>query len=186
VVHDSLADRIRAGKKSFCCVTTRRRNLWFLSSLGRGLGALAAHALCLGVPRFDLGVLAMFGLPSCRLPATDLPLTLRLLAVALVPTPRLVLVRASFAQTHPRARPATPGQTAAFALNVVDAHGRVLSQGKSSGRTCHRSPRALSKRESDACVPVYRLPTNKTETETALEMRSEGDIRIDRPRRVSL
>ena len=33
----SLADRRREGKKSFCCVTTRRRNLWVLNSLGRGL-----------------------------------------------------------------------------------------------------------------------------------------------------
>jgi hypothetical protein len=32
-VRGSQADRMREGKKNFCCVTTRRRNFWFLTSL---------------------------------------------------------------------------------------------------------------------------------------------------------
>jgi hypothetical protein len=67
------ADRIWEGKKRLCCVTTRRRNRRVRNGLRRGLGPLAAHALSLGVLGFDLGVLAMFGLPPRRLPMLDLP-----------------------------------------------------------------------------------------------------------------
>ena len=83
-------------------MTTRRRNLWVFNGLGRGLGPLTALALCLGMPGFDLDGLAMFGLPPRRLPAADLPPTFRLLAVALVPAPWLVLALAAFTQAPPR------------------------------------------------------------------------------------
>jgi hypothetical protein len=59
------------GEKTFCCVTTRRRNLWALSDLGRGLGLLAAHSLCLGVLGLGGGFIAMFRLPLRRQPAAD-------------------------------------------------------------------------------------------------------------------
>jgi hypothetical protein len=95
-------------------VTTRRRNLWFLTSLRHGLGPLAARALGLGVLGFGKDVLAVFGLPPRRLPAADQPQAFRLLAVALVPTPRLVLALASFAQAGPQARSAPSGGTAVF------------------------------------------------------------------------
>ena len=71
-VRGSPADRITEGKKSFCCVTTRRRKFWVLNGLRRGLRSLAARFLRLGVLGFDVGVLAMFGLPPRRLPAADL------------------------------------------------------------------------------------------------------------------
>lgn len=135
-------------------MTTRRRNLWVFNGLGRGLGPLTALALCLGMPGFDLGGLAMFGLPPRRLPATDLPPAFRLLAIALVPAPRLVLAAAAFTQALARAGLAPSGQTATFSFNVVDAHGRLVSQGKSSGRMCPHSPRALSKREPNDCMSV--------------------------------
>ena len=32
-IRGSLADRTGEGKKRFCCVTTRRRNLWVLSTI---------------------------------------------------------------------------------------------------------------------------------------------------------
>jgi hypothetical protein len=88
------------GKKKFCCVTTRRRNLWILTGLRRGLGMLAARALSLGVLGFDAGLLAAQGLPPRRLPAADLALAFALLAVALVPAPRQVLAPAPFAQAN--------------------------------------------------------------------------------------
>ncbi len=50
-----------------------------------------------------LPLLAMFGLPPRRLPAADLPLAFRFLAVALVPAPRLILAAAAFAQALPLA-----------------------------------------------------------------------------------
>jgi hypothetical protein len=128
-VRGSPADRIREGKKTFCCVTTRWRKFWFLTSLGRGLGLLAARALGLGVPGFGLGGLAMFGLPSRRLPASDLPLAVRLLAGALVPTPRLVLAPTAFAQADPRAGSAPSGRTAVLSRTLTSAHGRCFSQG---------------------------------------------------------
>ena len=84
-------------------MTTRRCNLWDLDGFEQGLGSLTALFLCVGVLGFGAGVLAMFGLPPCGLPATDLPLALRLLAIALVPTPRQVFVPAPFAKTNPPA-----------------------------------------------------------------------------------
>jgi hypothetical protein len=125
VVRGSLADRIREGGKSFCCVTTRRRNLWVLNGLGRGCGPLAARALSLRVLGSGLVGLAMLGLPPRRLPAADLPLAFRLLAEALVPTPRLVLAAAPFTQADSRARSAPSGLRAVLSLNVVGAHGRL-------------------------------------------------------------
>ena len=95
--HSSPADRTREGEKSFCCVTTRRRNLWLLNGLGRSLDPLTALALCLGVPGFGVSLLAMFGLPPHCLPAADLPPAFRILAVVLVPAPGLVLAPTPFA-----------------------------------------------------------------------------------------
>jgi len=62
-------------------VTTRRRNRWTLNRLRRRLGAVTARFLGLGMAGSGLGVLAMSGLPPRRLPAVDLPLTVRVLAV---------------------------------------------------------------------------------------------------------
>ena len=106
-------------------MTTRRRNLWFLTSLGRVLDPLAACVLGLGVPGFGLGSLVVFGLPPRRLPLADLAETFRPLAVSLVPSPRLVLAPAPVAQVGPRARMAPSGQTAVLSLNVEGAHGRL-------------------------------------------------------------
>jgi len=128
-IHGSLADRIREGKKRFCCVTTRGRNFWVLNGLGRGLHPLAARAFSLCVPGSDLVRPSMYRLPPCRLPAVDLPQALRLLAVELVPARRLVLTSASFAQAVPRAQSAPSGSRAALSVNVVGAHGRCFSQG---------------------------------------------------------
>jgi hypothetical protein len=110
----SQADRIRKGKKSFCCVTTRGRKLRLLNRLSCRLCSLAALSLSLGMLGFGIGALATFGLPPCRLPAADLPQAFRLLAVALAPTSWPILAPASFAETNPRARLADSGQTAVF------------------------------------------------------------------------
>jgi hypothetical protein len=134
VVRDILADRIKEGKKSFSCVTTRRRNFGVFNGLGGKFDSLTAILLCLGVLGSDLGILATPGLPSGRLPAADLPPAFWLLTVALVPTPRVVLPPALFAQADPRARSAPSGLRTGLSLNVMGAHGRISSQGKSSGR----------------------------------------------------
>ena len=133
-VHGSLADRRAEAKKKFNYVTTRGRNLWFWNSLRCGLGPLAARALSLGVPGFDVGVLAMFGLPLCRLPAADLPQAFGVLAIALVPTPRVILASALFIQAGPLARAARSGFGTVLFFNVVVAHGRFDLPTASSGR----------------------------------------------------
>ena len=123
-------------------MTTRCRGFWFLSGLGCRFGPLAALTFDLGVVRFGLGGLAMFGLPLRRLPAKDLALTFGLLAVPLIPAPRHVLAAAPFAQARPWAWPSRSSGKRVLWLNVKGAHGRLDSQGKSSGRMRQRSPRA--------------------------------------------
>ena len=157
VVHDTLAVRTGESKKNFCPVTTRRRIFGILRCLGRGLGTLAAHALRLRVLRFGCGIQAAFGLPLRRLPAAHLPLTVRLLAVPLVPTPRLVLPSAAFTQADPRSRSSSRSGTArALWFIVVGAHGSCYLPRESSGRTRERSSRALIQNpELDQGRPVY-------------------------------
>jgi hypothetical protein len=147
-------------------VTTRGHNVRVLNGLGRGLGALTALLLGLGVLGFDAGILATLSLAAGRLPAADLPQAFRVLAGALVPAPRLVLAPASFAQADPRARSAPSGRTAVLCFNVRGAHGSGNSQGKSSGRMRNHSPRALSKRDQDPFLPVYRLLANQKANQT--------------------
>ena len=115
---------------------------------------MAARALSLGMPVFGVGVLAMFGLPPRSLPAADLPEAFRILAIALVPTPWLVLAPTPFAQTDPRARSAPSGRIAMLSRTLASAHGRCFLPRESSGRMSHHSPRARSKRELDARLPV--------------------------------
>ena len=161
-VRSSLADRIRGEGKISCCVTTRGRNFRVLNGLGRDFGSLPALLLGLGMLGFDADVLTTFGLAASRLPAADLTQAFRVLAIALVPAPRQVLASASFAQADPRARSPGSGQTAVALRTVKGAHGSGNSQGKSSGRMHEHSLRALSKLETNACFPVYRLLENKT------------------------
>ena len=141
-VRGSLAARIREGKKTFCCVTTRRRKFWVLNGLRRGLDSLAARFLGLSVPGFGPDVLATLGLPPRGQPPADLSPAFGILAVALVPAPRLVLAPTPVAEANPRARSAPSGRTALFSRTLTSAHGRCLSQGKSSGRMFDHSPRA--------------------------------------------
>src|SRR5262249_39637043 len=130
----SRGDRIREAKKNFCCVTTRGRNFRVLNGFGRGLAAVPALFLGLGVLGLDAGVLAPFGLAACRLPAPDLSPAVRVLAVALVPASRLVLASASLAQTDPPPRSAPSGFTTVLCLNLRGAHGRLDLPRGSSGR----------------------------------------------------
>ncbi len=153
-VRGSLADRIKKGEKRSCCVTTRRRNFWLWNGLGRGLGLLAAHSFCLGMLGSGVGIPATFSLPLRCLPAENLPLTFRLLAVALVPAPWLILALAPFTQAAPRARAAHSGLGTVLSFNVVVAHGRLDLPRDSSGRMCQHPPRALSKREQNDCLLV--------------------------------
>jgi hypothetical protein len=144
VVHGTLAGRTRESKKNFCCVTTRCRIFGVLRYLGRRLGTLAAHALRLRLPRFGGGIQATAGLSLGRLPAADLPLTIRLLAVTLVPTPWLVLPSAAFTQADPRSGLSSRSSTArALWFILVGAHGSRYLPRESSGRTRERSSRAL-------------------------------------------
>jgi len=112
----------------------RRRKFWSLIGLWRGLDLVAARALRLGVLGFDVVVLATFSLPLRRQPAAYPPQAFRVLAVSLVPASRLVLASTPFVQTGPRARAALSGLGTVLSINVVVAHGRLVSQGKGPGR----------------------------------------------------
>lgn len=134
VIRNSQADRIEEGKKRLCCVTTRRRVLWILSSRGDGLGVLAARTLGFCVLGFAWGLLATIGLPPGGLPAADLALALGILAVTLVPAPRLVLAPAPFAQADPRARSARSGPRTVLSRTLVRAQRRFNLPRESPGR----------------------------------------------------
>jgi hypothetical protein len=145
------------GEKRLCCVTTRWRNPRIVNGLRRQLGALAAHFLCLGMSGFSGRILTMSGLPPRGMPAPDLPLAFRLLAVTLVPRARLINASAPLAQADAWARSTPSGQRAVRSFNVVGAHGRCFLPRESSGRMRQHSPRALSKHEPNACAPVYGI-----------------------------
>jgi hypothetical protein len=164
------AGRTRESKKNFCCVTTRRRNLGVLRCLGRGFGSLAARALSLRMLRFGCGIQAASGLPLRRLPAADLPLAFQILAVTLVPTPRLVLPSAAFAQADPRARLSCTGTARALWFNVVGAHGSAISQGTARGERTTVLPGRLFQigNQTDDCQSTFAR-MNKTGKETTLE-----------------
>ncbi len=105
-------------------MTTRGRKLWALNGLRRGLHSLAARFLVLCALASDVGVLATFTLPPRREPVADFAQAFRVLAVALVVTPRLVFAPAPFAQADPRARAAPSGLGTPFSLTLAGAHGR--------------------------------------------------------------
>jgi hypothetical protein len=158
-VRGSPAGCITEGKKSFCCVrcvTMRRCKFMSLIRLGRGLGLLPARALRSGVLGFDVVILATCSLPLCRQPAADFSQAFRVLAVSLVPAPRLVLASAIFVQTGACARAALSGLGTALYFNVVVAHGRFDLPTASPGRMCHHSPRALSKRQQKRLLTSLR------------------------------
>jgi hypothetical protein len=169
------------GEKRVCCVTTRQRNRWVVNGLRRQLGTLAARFLCLGMPGFNGRILTMSGLPPRGLPAADLPQAFRILAVTLVPSARLINPPAPLAQAEARAWPAPSGQTAVRSLNVVGAHGRCFLPRESSGRMRQHSPRALSNTNQKRARQSTAFDRNKTENETALEMRHGRRRKDPRP-----
>jgi hypothetical protein len=146
-VHGSLADRRAEAKKKFIYVTTRGRNFGVFNGLGHNFSLLTALLLCLRTLSSDIGIPATFGLAPRRLPATNLPQALRLLAVALNAAPWLVLTPTSLAQAASRARSACSGGTIVLSRTLAGAHGRCLLPRESPGGMCHHSPRALSKLE---------------------------------------
>jgi hypothetical protein len=132
-VPSTPAGRTKKSKKTFCCVTTRCRNFGCLRWLGRRFGTLTARTLGLGVLGSGRFIQTPSALPPRRLPATHLPQAFGGLAVTLVPTLRLVLAPAAFAQADPRPRSSRTGTAAALWLIMAAAHGSVLSQGIARG-----------------------------------------------------
>jgi hypothetical protein len=123
----------RSRQKRFCCVTTRCHNLGVGGRLRRRWGTLPARTLGLGVLGFDLLILTPSSLTPRRLPALHLPSAFGLLAVTLVPTPRLVSAPATFAQADPRTRSTATGTAAALWFTMVATHGSAFSQGTARG-----------------------------------------------------
>ena len=119
----------RPREKNFCCVTTRRRSSRFFQGLWHRLGVLAARPLRLGVLAFGRIILASFGLPPRRLPAPHQAQAGGVLAVALVPPPRLKAAATAFTQ----AKASPQSSAAAVWLMLTVAHGSDLSQGTARG-----------------------------------------------------
>ena len=142
-------------QNNFCCVTTRRRNFGLLRCWWRREGALTARTLRRGVLGFGRSVVASSRLPPRRLPAADLPLAFGVLAVTLVPTPRLVLVPTAFAQADPRPRSSRAGTAAALWITMTAAHGSVDLPRDSPGGTRSRSPRAFIETGKQRVVRQY-------------------------------
>jgi hypothetical protein len=111
----------------------RGRNFGAFNDLGRSFGLLPALFLGLGMLGSNVIVPATFSLAASRLPAVDLSQAFRVLAIALVPAPRLVLATASFAKASPRTRSPRSGQAAMSVSTVEGAHGSGYSQGKARG-----------------------------------------------------
>jgi hypothetical protein len=135
----------RSRQQNCCCVTTRRRNVGVLRCLRRRRGALTARTLGLGVLRFGGIVLAASRLPPRRLPAADQPSAFRILAVTLVPAPRLILAATAFAQAEARPRSSRTGTASVLWTTMTAAHGSVDLPRDSPGGTRYRSPRAFPK-----------------------------------------
>ena len=85
------------------------------------------------MPGFDRIVLTPFGLPPRREPASDQGHALWVLAVTLVPAPRLVLTATAFAQAYPHPRSSRAGTLAAVWAIMTGAHGSAISQGTVRG-----------------------------------------------------
>lgn len=133
-----VADRLQGGlmatrsdaagrrQNNFCCVTTRRRRCRLLCGLRRRACTLTARTLRLGVLRFDRGIEASEGLPPRRLPEAEQSSAFGILAVTLVPAPRLISAAATFTQTEPRPRSSGSGTGRALWLTMTTAHGRCF------------------------------------------------------------
>jgi hypothetical protein len=130
-------------RKSFCCVTTRRRNLRGVRCLRRRWHTPTARTFCLGVLDFGRLILTPSGLPPRRLPTPEQTLAFGVLAVTLVPTPRLVRAPTTLTQADPCSRSSRTATAAAVWLIMMETHGSRRLPRDSPGRTRSRSPRAL-------------------------------------------
>ena len=136
-------------RKNSCCVTTRRPNLRRLRRLGRRSDALTAHAFGFGMLCLDGLILAPLGLPLRRLPTPHQPQAFGVLAVMLIPTPRLVFAFTAFAQADARPR----SSATAVWLIMTTAHGSAFSQGTARGERVNVRLGRLSKSRSQSILP---------------------------------
>jgi hypothetical protein len=135
-------------------VTTRRCNARRFGGLRRFDSAPAAQPLGLGVLGFDLFIQASAGLPLGRLPAPELALAIRVLAVMLVPTPRQVFSSTAFAQAYADPR-SSRGTWFEFATNDSTPAGAVISQGIVRGERDYVLLGRLSTPVSGPIASVY-------------------------------
>src|SRR3984893_171525 len=170
------AGRTKESKKNFCCVTTRRRNFGCLRCLGQRFGTFTVRTLGLGVLGSGRLIQTPPGRPLRGLPAADLPLAFRVLAVTLVPTPWLVLPSAAFAQTDPRSRSSRTGTARPLCFIVVGAHGSAISQGTARGEPTTVLPGRLSKPGTrQPFASLYAPKPTRQGRKTAQERRGQGD-----------
>jgi hypothetical protein len=156
----------RRGQNNFCCVTTRRRIRWRLCWLRQRLGTLPARTLRLGVLSLGRGIKPAPGLPLRCLPEAEQLSAFGILAVTLVPAPRLVLAAAALAQADTCPRPSRLGTTLALWLTMTTAHGSVFSQGTARGSAANALLGRLQNRDAGGRRQSIRLRMNQTRKET--------------------
>lgn len=132
-------------------MTTRRRNFDRFGGLRQRSGTLTARTFGLGMLDFGCLFLPPPGLSLRRLPATNQAQAFRILAVALIPAPRLVLLSTPLAQANPRPRSAA----ATVWLIMTLAHGRCFSQGTARGNVLPFPSGAFQNRQPDGCANLY-------------------------------
>jgi len=153
------------GRQNVCCVTTRCRNLGDVRCLQRRWDAAPARTLLLGVLGFGRIVLTPLGLPPRCLPAPQQAQAFGVLAITLVPAPRLVLAATALAQAEPWPRLSRTGTAAAVWLIMTTAHGSAISQGTARGERAIVLLGRFSNQEADG--QSIRLCMNQTAKETA-------------------
>jgi hypothetical protein len=152
-------------------VTTHAPNSRSLLAFGRGLGPLAARPLCGGVLSLHFDGLASLGLSATGLPAAKKAAALRVEAIALVPTLRLIPLAAPSTMADSWSRLTPAGLGACFRSRLTGAHGSLRLPRVSPGKRFNL-PRALSfNRRKPAFFSLPRL-VNETKKKTALEIRA--------------
>ena len=131
------------------------RRIWWL---WRRFGLLAAFCLSLCVLFFDRVVLSSLSLPSCCLPTAKHTQTFRILAIALVPTLRLVFASTALAQAGSSPQSSRTCMSTTIWIIMTTAHGSAIPR-DSPGRAVLRSPWALIETQKPIYTSKYQPDT---------------------------
>ena len=133
------------------------------------------------MPGFDVVILATFGLPPRRLPATDLPQAFRLLAVALIPAPWPVLATDTLcAGRFAGAVGALWPNDRAFPYAGRCPREVLCSQGKARGECVNILLGRYQNSNETLTGQSTRFSRTRQRTKRPLDEQLEGDTRVAR------